>query len=274
MGSEDITIMPDNAPSRYEPSSYLQVPKVLPRRKRSSSSKFDSPPDAAANPRYWCDYRACATAAIHFARQADLERHIEKVHHGVKPPSINCQDPSCHRRGVYGFTSKNEMINHMREVDHQDFLGNQYGREALGSPDAFAKSTLSPWQGKMSINPVIPLVSGSKGKAETEKHITGASAPTLDKSNGNKPFQFIGVGSTEATSNRQWRPLKNLDGQQDIDALLDPSVFNAQLDSLENDVVKACGVARLFGTPPTNLFIPQSPCLERLSGQGKYLWLP
>ena len=63
-----------------------------------------------------CLYEQCARQDIAFARKADLERHMSSMHNRETLQLHDCQLPGCHRRGEYGFTRKDKMIDHMRDV--------------------------------------------------------------------------------------------------------------------------------------------------------------
>jgi hypothetical protein len=66
-------------------------------------------------PLFSCEYTQCASAGVSFRRKADLDRHFQIVHMRATK-LIDCEFPGCHRRGDYGFTRKDKMREHMREV--------------------------------------------------------------------------------------------------------------------------------------------------------------
>ena len=57
---------------------------------------------------------------IGFGRYADLERHIAIVHNRSTLQLVDCTHPGCHRRGEYGFTRKDKMVEHLRDVHKID----------------------------------------------------------------------------------------------------------------------------------------------------------
>lgn len=69
-----------------------------------------------------------------FERYADLERHIRAVHNSDSAPRFDCQVATCHRRGQYGFSRNDKMIEHLREVHKLDIpkrVQGQQRRQAL-----------------------------------------------------------------------------------------------------------------------------------------------
>jgi hypothetical protein len=65
---------------------------------------------------YYCIWQPCQSQSKAFKRKADLERHIVAIHTRATAEMIDCEHPTCHRRGEYGFLRKDKMIEHMRDV--------------------------------------------------------------------------------------------------------------------------------------------------------------
>lgn len=65
---------------------------------------------------YPCLVPDCDTKA-NFKRLADLERHMKTVHF---PEPIDCPHGWCGRVGEHGFTRKDHLTDHLREVHMQD----------------------------------------------------------------------------------------------------------------------------------------------------------
>ena len=65
---------------------------------------------------FHCLYPQCANNQIKFSRKADLQRHCLVVHNREQLELVDCQFPGCHRRGGFGFTRQDKMIDHMRDV--------------------------------------------------------------------------------------------------------------------------------------------------------------
>ncbi|WPH01606.1 Hypothetical protein R9X50_00445400 [Acrodontium crateriforme] len=66
-----------------------------------------------------CLYESCVNTGG-FTRYADLQRHVEIIHMRSTLSLFDCQIPGCHRRGEYGFTRKDKMTDHMRDVHKLD----------------------------------------------------------------------------------------------------------------------------------------------------------
>jgi hypothetical protein len=71
----------------------------------------------AARSTYECLFPECARSRTTFTRKVDLERHYSVKHDRTALRLIDCEVSSCERRGDYGFTSRDKMIQHMR--NHQ-----------------------------------------------------------------------------------------------------------------------------------------------------------
>ena len=67
---------------------------------------------------------------VGFARKADLERHMKATHNRDNLELVDCMEPSCHRRGDYGFTRKDKMVEHVREVHKVDIPKRQTNRRS------------------------------------------------------------------------------------------------------------------------------------------------
>lgn len=65
-----------------------------------------------------CLHQQCA--GVSFARYADLQRHVAVIHNRSTLLLVDCQERDCHRKGQYGFTRKDKMVDHMREVHKLD----------------------------------------------------------------------------------------------------------------------------------------------------------
>ncbi|KAK3702266.1 hypothetical protein LTR37_014977 [Vermiconidia calcicola] len=89
-----------------------------------------SPPAAPLQnrPQFLCLYDNCI--GVGFARKADLERHVFIQHNRETHKYVDCEFPGCHRRGDYGFTRRDKMVEHLREVHKVDVPKKQGG----GSP--------------------------------------------------------------------------------------------------------------------------------------------
>ncbi|KAF7188556.1 hypothetical protein HII31_10218 [Pseudocercospora fuligena] len=68
-------------------------------------------------PTYYCLYHGCEHGS---ARKADLERHVQVTHLRESLNLVDCQYVGCHRKGKYGFTRKDKMVDHMRDVHKAD----------------------------------------------------------------------------------------------------------------------------------------------------------
>lgn len=99
-------------------SSYNYSPGSSPQFSISTSSSTS--PSTASNtssPIYYCLFSNCT----HYcARKADLERHVQVTHLRDTLDLVDCQHYECHRKGRYGFTRKDKMIDHMRDVHKVD----------------------------------------------------------------------------------------------------------------------------------------------------------
>jgi hypothetical protein len=71
--------------------------------------------DIMEQPLYSCESTWCASRGVAFKRKADLDRHRSVVH-GRRTELYDCEVLGCHRVGDYGFTRKDKMVEHMREV--------------------------------------------------------------------------------------------------------------------------------------------------------------
>ncbi|EMC92136.1 hypothetical protein BAUCODRAFT_159892 [Baudoinia panamericana UAMH 10762] len=63
---------------------------------------------------YYCLYLQCNGQG--FSRYADLQRHTAVIHNPETLERIDCDYPGCLRRGNLGFSRKDKMIDHKREV--------------------------------------------------------------------------------------------------------------------------------------------------------------
>ncbi|KXL43465.1 hypothetical protein M433DRAFT_961 [Acidomyces richmondensis BFW] len=99
-------------PATYVPSSGYTNPQCLQPSQQQQQQGHKS--------RYPCLFLGCqgnsSDEAVVFSRAADLRRHIHIVHNRESLELINCEVPGCLRKGLNGFTRKDKMIDHMREV--------------------------------------------------------------------------------------------------------------------------------------------------------------
>lgn len=66
---------------------------------------------------YVCLWQGCSYSCT---RNADLQRHYQNVHNREFATLVDCLVPACHRKGAYGFTRKDKMVDHVREVHKMD----------------------------------------------------------------------------------------------------------------------------------------------------------
>lgn len=82
------------------------------------------------NAQYLCLHLQCASAGTRFARYADLQRHIAIVHDRPNLQLVDCSYQGCHRRGEYGFTRKDKMVDHLRDVHKLDIPKRTSGKRS------------------------------------------------------------------------------------------------------------------------------------------------
>ncbi|SMY26862.1 unnamed protein product [Zymoseptoria tritici ST99CH_1A5] len=84
------------------------------------SRLVNAPPELQAHqytrtsPGYHCLFPNCSHITT---RKADLERHVSRTHPRVL---FNCEWELCERKGRYGFSTKDKMVDHMRQVHGAD----------------------------------------------------------------------------------------------------------------------------------------------------------
>ncbi|KAF2163698.1 hypothetical protein M409DRAFT_25885 [Zasmidium cellare ATCC 36951] len=96
---------------------YQQYPPS-PTSTSSPTSTYSTSPTTPNNPpTYFCLWPNCTYSC---SRNADLQRHYQNVHNRESAPLVDCWVQGCHRRGAYGFTRKDKMVEHVREVHKVD----------------------------------------------------------------------------------------------------------------------------------------------------------
>ncbi|TKA63954.1 hypothetical protein B0A55_09506 [Friedmanniomyces simplex] len=121
------------SPYQPYPSVRQQYPiqSIQPRRQQPPSQQYYSEP--APRPpttgQYVCLYAQCANAR-NFARYADLQRHVQVVHNPETLQRVDCEYPGCHRKGEHGFSRKDKMVDHMREVHKAEIPKRSPGRKS------------------------------------------------------------------------------------------------------------------------------------------------
>ncbi|KAK3675883.1 hypothetical protein LTR78_004075 [Recurvomyces mirabilis] len=96
---------------------------------RTASASDTQPPLPAQTPNYICLYSGCESQA--YSRHADLQRHVEVIHKTGSVAKVDCTQAGCHRSGAYGFTRKDKMVEHLREVHPVDVQKRQQGRRQM-----------------------------------------------------------------------------------------------------------------------------------------------
>ncbi|KAI7464958.1 hypothetical protein KC351_g15194 [Hortaea werneckii] len=103
----------------YQPNPY-QIAQQYPIQYPPVSQQPQQPTvQPQSPPQYPCLYTQCQ---ISFTRHADLQRHMDIIHNRATLDLVPCTyvDPAtgrpCHRQGEYGFTRRDKMIAHMRNV--------------------------------------------------------------------------------------------------------------------------------------------------------------
>ncbi|MCJ1338921.1 hypothetical protein MMC09_004210 [Bachmanniomyces sp. S44760] len=91
----------------YESNSHRIRRSEKVARKASSSSKDKS---------FVCLTPNCTSKAV-FTRAADLDRHMQTVHIATK---MDCPHQWCGRQGQHGFTRKDHLRDHLRQVHMKD----------------------------------------------------------------------------------------------------------------------------------------------------------
>ena len=82
--------------------------------------------DARTSPaRYRCSIPGCSKD---FTRQTDLKRHF-KTQHDAPNKRIDCDFKWCGRTGEHGFTRKDHLAEHLREVHRQNIPKGRNRRE-------------------------------------------------------------------------------------------------------------------------------------------------
>jgi hypothetical protein len=70
--------------------------------------------------RYYCDQSTCVDRhgqRSSFNRRAELNRHTQAIHNGVK---LDCPWPRCERKGERGLARLDHLIEHRRGFHHED----------------------------------------------------------------------------------------------------------------------------------------------------------
>ncbi|KAK0251729.1 hypothetical protein LTS09_013189 [Friedmanniomyces endolithicus] len=110
------------------PRKHYQPQPIQPRHSHLPTPDYS--PEPIPRPQYYvCLYAQCATTG-HFARHADLQRHVQVVHNPESLQRVACEFPGCHRRGQYGFSRKDKMVDHMREVHKAEIPKRSPGRRS------------------------------------------------------------------------------------------------------------------------------------------------
>ncbi|KAK3115650.1 hypothetical protein LTR53_004803 [Teratosphaeriaceae sp. CCFEE 6253] len=95
-------------------SQYRQCPVPVIQPRYTNSHEYPSSPPQRQSSGYPCLYPQCVNSL--FSRHADLLRHMQVVHNPETLERVDCQVPQCKRTGSYGFSRKDKMVDHMREV--------------------------------------------------------------------------------------------------------------------------------------------------------------
>jgi hypothetical protein len=66
---------------------------------------------------YHCLFPNCTHIS---SRRADLARHVNSMHVRSSAVFYDCEFSACNRKGRYGFSRKDKMVDHMREVHMAD----------------------------------------------------------------------------------------------------------------------------------------------------------
>ncbi|KAK3054702.1 hypothetical protein LTR09_004431 [Extremus antarcticus] len=101
-----------------------------------SSSSTLSPGSTATAPdtrsTWVCLQLPCSERRIWFHRKADLDRHVRTYHEAHITPKFDCGHPVCRRKGDQGFTRKDKMLEHEREVHGMRAEGSERRRSGTG----------------------------------------------------------------------------------------------------------------------------------------------
>lgn len=130
------------AQARYHQTQCQQYPQrqysahsepgrnAIPISQKANGRSQDAPPAS-----WWlCLQQPCANAEVKFARKADLQRHTQVTHNRAQLQLVACEYPGCHRRGDYGFTRRDKMIDHMRDVHKVDIPKRRNSKDPSTSP--------------------------------------------------------------------------------------------------------------------------------------------
>ncbi|KAK4540405.1 hypothetical protein LTR36_009262 [Oleoguttula mirabilis] len=121
---------------QYQQTSGYQAQNLQPRQPSYPTSQacgqqyYSEQPSQKPNAQYLCLYPQCASAGTGFARYADLQRHVAIVHGRQNLQLVDCSHPGCHRRGEYGFTRKDKMVDHLRDVHKSDIPKRASGKRS------------------------------------------------------------------------------------------------------------------------------------------------
>ena len=91
---------------------------------------------------YYCFYDPCASQSKFFGRKADLERHITAIHSTIE--LIDCEHLGCHRRGEYGVSRRDKMVEHMRDVHKSSSNDSKQGYSYKGGVKRYPRTGGSP----------------------------------------------------------------------------------------------------------------------------------
>ncbi|KXT14842.1 hypothetical protein AC579_4098 [Pseudocercospora musae] len=126
------TLHPTTTPATYYSSTprsyyYDRSPTISTSSTYSSSptspslsycnTSYPSPTSSRDSPIYYCLYQGCEHGS---KRKADLDRHVQVTHLRESLILVDCQYVGCDRKGKYGFTRKDKMVDHMRDVHKAD----------------------------------------------------------------------------------------------------------------------------------------------------------
>ena len=89
-------------------------------------------------PTFLCLYEECANQGVGFARKADLQRHVDVRHNRATLQLVPCAVEGCHRIGDRGFTRKDKMIDHVREVHKVDVPKRPNNRSSPSSQSSYS----------------------------------------------------------------------------------------------------------------------------------------
>ncbi|KAK3679001.1 hypothetical protein LTR78_001454 [Recurvomyces mirabilis] len=103
--------------ANQQQQQYQSRPKHDPKYSHSPPSRQPSQCSSGAA-QYICMYDSCRHEG--YCRYADLQRHVDVIHNTSTLNRFNCIVEGCHRVGIYGFTRKDKMVDHLREVHKCD----------------------------------------------------------------------------------------------------------------------------------------------------------